>query len=169
MSANYFFIVIGLVLGAIFVFFKPLEIHFDNPNEVAQLELEHFTVYELTKMGLKSITKGSKGARFENRNEASDINFTDNSRAFSQNMRADFGRQENGVVYLDGNVRYKRQDGLRFESDEAEYDQNSTIATTEGDFVMYYGKNSLEGQKLYYDATLRQSKSDMVDGIYDIK
>jgi len=168
MNANTFFIAVGLLLGTIFVFFKPLEISKDNPNEVAQLELENFTVFELTREGLKSITKGTKGKRFENRNEADDINFTDNANEFAQNMQADFGRQQNGIVDLEGNVRYKREDGLRFKSEEARYDQNSTIATTQGAFNMSYGQNWVDGTKLYYDATSRHSRAEGVSGVYKI-
>ncbi|HFU74589.1 MAG TPA: LPS export ABC transporter periplasmic protein LptC [Helicobacteraceae bacterium] len=168
MNVNHFFLIIAFVLGAIFIFFKPLDLKFDNPNEVAQLELETFTVYELTKEGLKSITKGSRGERYENRNEANDIDFTDNSKQFSQNMKADFGRQQDNKVMLNGNVRYKREDGLIFKSQEAAYNQKSTVVTTKGDFNMYYGDNWVEGTKLYYDATKRQSKSDNVTGLYDI-
>lgn len=169
MSANYFYIIVAALLLGIYIFFKPMHIKQNNPKEVAQLELENFTVYELDTSGVKSIMKGSTGKRFTNRNEAFDIDFTDNTKLFTQNMKADFGRQKAGVIYLKGNVRYQRKDGLRFTSQEAKYNQKTKVATTDDVFSMYYGDNWVHGKKLYYQTSKRLAKAEHIDGTYEIE
>lgn len=155
----------------IFVGFKPLNIKQREFVDVPLFQLEAFTLYELNERGLATLMKGSKGIRYSNRYKVNDIDYTDNSKKFIANMRADNGiyRDLEDILDLEGNVLYNREDGLIFESAEATYNKKSSIAKTSKDYVMYRDKNRVVGTSLTYNSHLNRIKSKNVVAKYQIK
>lgn len=168
MNVNLFFFIVGLGLLSIFLFFRPMEIEKNEKEEIALLDLNQFTVYELGQGGLQSIMKGSTAERFEKRYEVHDANYTDNSQAYIQNMRSDFARYEGKEIYLEQNVRYERVDGLRFLSNEAHYDQKSGIASTKGSFTLLQHGDRVKGRGLHYHSSSGHIKAKQVSGTFTI-
>lgn len=168
MSVTVFFSVVVSILTAIFVFFRPMEL--DEPvfTEIAQLELDGFTLYELNENGLKTTLSGMKGARYEDRYEAAGISFTDSSKEYTQNMVADYGIYQDSVVYLSGGVRYTREDGLEFISDEATYEQKTATVSTEGPFTVLENENKVTGKTLVYQTKEGKIAAKNIDGNYFI-
>jgi LPS export ABC transporter protein LptC len=155
----------------IFVGFKPLDIKQQEFVDVPLFQLEAFTLHELNENGLITLMKGSKAIRYNDRYNVINMDYTDNSKKFIANMRADKGlyRDVDDVINLNGNVIYNREDGLIFESDEATYNKKSAIAHTNKDYVMYRGKDIVVGTSLRYDNNLNKIKSKNVIAKYQIK
>ncbi|MDA3908371.1 MAG: LPS export ABC transporter periplasmic protein LptC [Sulfurimonas sp.] len=155
----------------IFIGFKPLNIKQREFIDVPLFQLEAFTLHELNEEGLATIMRGSKATRYSDRYKVYDIDYTDNSKKFIANMRADDGiyRDLDDILDLKGNVLYNREDGLIFESDEATYNKKSAIATTNKDYIMYRGKNRVVGTSLVYNNRLNKVKSKNVVAKYQIQ
>ncbi len=155
----------------IFIGFKPLDIKQKEFIDVPLFELEVFTLHELSKNGLVTLMKGNKAIRYSNRYNVSNINYTDNSKEFLANMRADKGlyRDKKEIIDLEGNVIYNREDGLVFESQEARYNKITSIATTTKDYVMYRDKDKVVGTSLIFDNANKKIKSKNVVANYQIK
>jgi len=128
-----------------------------------------FTMYELNNRGLETLMIGTKGIRYSNRYTVKDIDYTDNSRNYKANMRADFGVYKNDIVNLDGNVFYSREDGLDFETQKVLYNKKTAIAYVNQDYVSYRDKNRVTGTSLEYNNLLNQSKSTDVVANYKIE
>jgi LPS export ABC transporter protein LptC len=168
-SANYFFITLALLLSAILYFFKPMHVQDAVKGEVAQLELRNFTLYEIGVNGLKDIMIGRNGLRFDNRIEVKDIDYTDSSRMLQNNLQADFGVYNNkDLITLEGNVRYYREDGLKFSTNRAIIDQNRETITTFGPFTLEKLSEKAVGMDLFYDNKNGRSNATDVTGLFDL-
>lgn len=168
MSANYFFLFVGAVLLFVLLYFRPMQIQTEITEEVAQLELFDFTLHELDPQGLRNVLGGSKGNRFSDRYVIEDVNYTDNTKKYVENMRSDIGVYKGNVVTLEGNVRYHRQDGIYFRSNRATFDQNHSVARTQGAFVLTKGDDSVRGENLFYNSDSGTIKAQNVTGVYMI-
>jgi len=170
-SANHFFIGIAVILAAILFLFKPVEIKEQTKvrGEVPALELRTFTLYELDVNGLKDVMIGQIGYRFKDRIEVKDIDYTDSTRSLQNNVLADFGVY-NGkdLITLEGNVRYYREDGMKFRSNKAVIDQKEETITAIGPFKMDKLADNVVGDDLFYDMEKGLSKANNVTGIFTL-
>ena len=92
MTVNHFFVAIALVMAGIYFGFRPVTFEETRHGEIAQLDLNGFTIYEMDEKGLIHILHGKEGLRFADRYEVHDIAFIDSSEALSKELTADFGR-----------------------------------------------------------------------------
>ena len=169
MTVNTFFIAVALILLSILFFFRPMSVKSEEKTEVAQIDLVNFTTYELDQNGLKNVMSGSHGWRYTNRYEIFDVNFTDNTKQYIQKMAADFGRYQNSVIDLVGNVHYRREDGLAFVSNEATYDQNRSTASTKGEFKIVHNNDWVEGKALVYNSEAGTVNAKEIEAHYLIR
>ncbi|OIP57840.1 MAG: LPS export ABC transporter periplasmic protein LptC [Helicobacteraceae bacterium CG2_30_36_10] len=153
----------------IFFLFKPLNIKEQKFTDVPLFELSAFTMHELNIYGLQTLMLGDKGARYKDRYTVKNIDYTDNSRSYLANMRADFGVYKNEIVNLDGNVFYSREDGLVFETQKVIYNKKTSIAYVNQDYVSYRDNNKIIGTSLEYNNFLNQVKSTDVVANYHIE
>ena len=168
MTVNTFFILVISGLIGIYLFFNPMTIAKQEEKEVAQLDLVGFTIYELDQNRLISTMSGSEGKRFQYRYEINDVNYTDKKFEFTQNMVADFAVYRNDKIFLDKNVRYKREDGLMFTSDEAKYNTKNSVATTKGRFSIEQNGDWVTGEQLRYNSKKERIKAKNVKGDYNL-
>ena len=169
MNINLFFIIIIGLLLSVFILFKPLKIELPDHKEVAQLELKKFQIYELNEKGVKSILEGLVGKRYENRYEVVNVTFKDTSKEFIQVMHADHGRYQDDIIYLKDNVTYAQDNNMTFKSDEAMYDINASLVTTQGTFVMTSNQNYFKGQKLKFNTKENKILAKKVSGLYQLE
>ena len=170
-SANYFFVAIALVLAAILFLFKPVEIKEQNREgvEVAELELRNFTLYELDVNGLQNIMIGREGYRFKDRIEVNDIDYTDSTRKLQNNVQADFGVYRGvDLITLKGNVRYYREDGMKFKSNKALINQKEETITADGPFTMDKFADNVVGTDLFHDTKNGLSTAKDVTGYFTL-
>jgi len=169
MNINIFFIVVSAGLLSIFLLFKPLDIKQRNFVDVPIFELQSFTLYELNQKGLITVMIGDKATRYSDRYKVSNINYTDNSKEYLANMKADNGLFKDDIVSLNGDVNYQREDGLNFQTQRAIYNKKTKVAHTDTKYISFMGKNRVVGSSLRYDNLLNKVKSENVTANYQLK
>ena len=169
MSINLFFVLIlGLLVG-MFAYFKPAYTSYGTGEEIPAIELQTFTLYEISRQGIDHVLTGEDGKMFDDRYEISSAIFSDNTKKLAQTVKAQKAVYRNDVVDLSGNVRYERADGLRFFSKEGKYDTNLSVVSTKGAFEIIQNRHRVEGTKLYYNTARDTVSADSVSGVYQLK
>lgn len=153
----------------IYLLFQPLELKEQKFVDIPLFELKTFTIYELDTVGLKTILLGSKSNRFDDRYTIEDIDYTDNSKEYIANIKADHGIYKEDNVFLNGHVIYAREDGLTFESEKAKYNKKAKIISTDTDFVIYKDKNVVRGTSAEYNNLTDQIKAKNTKATYQLK
>lgn len=153
----------------IYFLFEPMKLKESKLDEVAQFSLSSFTLYELDKIGLTTLMKGSEAIRYEDRYVVKNIDYSDNSKEYIINIKAKNGLYKGDIVYLDGDVKFEREDGLNFFSQEVTYNKITDIAVSEVDYVSYMGLNQVRGSEIIHDNKNNTIKSKNVYAIYDMR
>lgn len=169
MNINIFFLIISLCLALILLLFKPLEIKQQKFTEIPLFSISSFTMHEINRDGLITLMNGNKATKYSNRYEVEQMDYTDNSKKYIANMRSNSGIYKDDVVFLLGDIKYIREDGLTFETQTAAYDKRTNIAVTDGDYVLYRGKNRVTGKELKYNNSLETIESKNVKAIYQLE
>jgi len=138
-------------------------------KEIAQFSLVDFTLHELDQEGLVTKMDGSKAVRYNDRYFVTDIDYTDNSKEFLSNMKAKDGLYKANIVFLNGDVKFKRNDGLRFFSQKATYDKNIDQASTDVEYVAYMGESYVRGSSAIFDNKNAEIKSKNIEIIYNLQ
>lgn len=169
MNINIFFVFVVSGLMMIFVLFKPLNIKTQNYTDVPLFDVTSFTLFEFNTNKLTTIMNGSYAVRFKDRYKVKDIDYTDNTREYLANIKANKGVYKDDVVDLTGDVLYTRDDGLTFQSETASYNKNSTIVETKSDYVSFMGKNRVVGTSVKYNNLTKEMESENVTVNYQLK
>ena len=152
----------------IYLGFKPMAMNKKDFVDIPLFEIKNFDMYELSRVGLKTILSGTSSKRYEERYTIENMDYTDNSREFIANMQADDGIYTQKKVSLHGNVRYVREDGLTFESEDAFYNKKSSTIFTDNAYVAYQGKNTLKGTSLKYNNLTKKIESKNIRAVYQL-
>lgn len=169
MNINYFFSSVLIALLMIFFLFKPLEVKQQKLQDIALFNISTFTMYELDKSGTLTLMHGKEAAKYVDRYTIEKMDFTDNSKKYVANMKSNSGIYKNGIVYLEGDIVYLGREGLTFKTQKATYDRKTTIAATEGDFLLYRDSNTLNGENLKYNSSLEKVESKNVTAKYQLQ
>jgi len=169
MNINGLLILILICLSMIYFLFEPMKIKKINTKEVPLFSLGVFTLYELDRFGLTTLMKGTQASRYSDRYDVKNIDYTDNAKEFSSNMKAKHGLYKNEIVYLDGDVYFTRKDGLKYFSQKAVYNKKTDISISEVDYVANMGLNQVWGSYLRYDTKKEKIKAKNIYAIYEIK
>ena len=153
----------------IYFLFKPLNIKQQIFEDIPQFEISSFTLYELNQDSLITIMKGDKSIRFDDRYTVSNIDYTDNSKKYIANMRANDGIYRDDIVELSGNVSYMREDGLVFKTQSATYDKKTNITHIEKEFSSQGQDYKLNGRALSYNNVLNRAVASGVAVSYQLK
>ena len=132
--------------------FHPLKIKENSFEDVPLLDIDTFVMYELNTEGLQTLMTGEKALRYADRYVVDFIDFTDNSKEYISNMKANTGLYKNDIVTLNGDITYIREDGLAFDTQKMIYNMKTAVATTDVDFLAYREKNSMKGTSMVYDS-----------------
>lgn len=168
-NINILFGFISTVLAMIFFVFKPLHIKEQSFQDVPLFEVNTFTIYEINRFGLDSILLGTKGTRYADRYKIENVNFTDNTKKYIANIKANNGIYKNDIITLHKDVVYSREDGLSFSSDEAIYNKTTSIVKTDKKYVAYNEKSRLTGSSLVYNNVKNITKSKNITAIYQLR
>lgn len=166
MSINLFFTLIAVSLISMTIVFKPFGGGGLASEKLPQIELNKFAVYELSDQGLEHFFEADKGKKFDTYYEVENARFSNNTRALFESIRSDHAHYADEIIHLKGNVRYEREDGLRFHSQEGEYNQKRSTITTDGSFMITKGAHKVEGTRLFYDLETENVSADKVRGSY---
>jgi hypothetical protein len=169
MNVVTFYLFIGAVLGSVYLFFKPMKVDVAEPGELAQIELDRFIVHEVVPKGVKTIMTGSHALRFTDRYVVSDLNLTDRSEGHTENMRAKSGTYREPMILLRKDVRYRRDDGIRFETDSVDYNRSSGQMVAPGPFVLWQAHDRITGRDLIYNTKRGEISAEKIVGNYFLK
>lgn len=168
MSINLFFVLLLGAMLSMFAYFKPSSSHDPKNGEVPRIELESFVIYEVEPQGVKRFFEGKEGKVFDERYEIASAKFSNNTKKLLESIQGDHVLYQGDFITLNGNVRYQREDGLQFRSEEGTFDQNRSLIRTEGDFVITQNRNRIEGTKLYYNIEDDTVSADAIRGSYQL-
>lgn len=166
MKLTHFFIILLLFSVSLFVFLQPGSYAKNSDENIAQIEIEDFSIYELNKIGVKSVLSGTIGRQFSTHYEVENAHYVENKKDLSEHLYADIGRFKKNIAYLDENVRYFREDGLSFESDHAIYNMKKESLFVPEKFILTQHENIIYGQKLRYFAKSGKISAKKVDANY---
>lgn len=161
-----FYLLIGAGLGIILFFFRPLHVDAPPSEELAQIELRQFVIFDVTRTGVKTQLGGSDARRYEDRYAVDNIVLTDRSRGHTETVRSDTGVYRDPMVHLEGHVRYERDDGVRFETSGAEFNQTSGVIRSREMFTMWRGDDRVTGQDLVYFTKDGEVSATHIEGVY---
>ncbi len=167
-TINTFFLLISLLLVAIFVLFKPMDIETYDNNDTAMLELKAFQLYDIGSEGLRMMLQGSFGKRYRDCYEVYDINYSSKTDHEQQHMAAKAAVYRNHILYLSGDVVYKKGEDFVFRSDEAQYDENHHTAMTIGAFELKNNEGVFKGYELQYNSEADTIRAKTVSALYYI-
>ncbi len=165
-NINTFFLLVSLLMVAIFFLFKPMDIETYDNNDTAMLELKDFQLYDIGAQGLRMMLQGSFGKRYRDRYEVYDINYTSKADQEQQNMAARAAVYQENILYLSGDVVYKKGADFMFKSDEAQYDENRHLATTTDLFELTNSEGTFRGSELQYNSEADTIRAKAVSALY---
>jgi len=169
MKVTHFFAGMLLLSLSLFIFLKPEAVVKVSGEKVPLLEIEDFTVYKITKVGVENIMSGSSGKQYDTYYEVKNAHYIENKSELGQHLYADRGRFEKDIAYLNDNVRYFRDDGLSFESDKAVYNTKKELLYVPDDFVLSQNENIIYGKELHYNTKTGKIEADHIDANYYIE
>ncbi len=166
MKLTHFYIVLFLFSISLFVFLQPESYVKNKDEQVAQLEIEDFSVFEINTQGVKSVLSGTSGQQFSTHYQVENAHYIENKKDFSEHLYSDVGRFEKDVAYLNDNVRFFREDGLSFESNYAVYNTKKESLYVKDSFILTQNENIIYGKELHYDTVSGQLSAQGVDANY---
>lgn len=166
MSINIFFIVILGFLMAMYGYFNPNYIEKRDTKEIAKVQLQSFTLYEVSQNGIEYILEGDQGLRYDDRYEITSAKFSDNTKHFLQFIGAHKAYYRDDTISLSDGVFFEREDGLKFSSDEGVYNTKTSLVTIQGPFAITQKNNHFEGENLHYNTMLDTLSADKISGSY---
>ncbi|MCX6051416.1 MAG: LPS export ABC transporter periplasmic protein LptC [Campylobacterales bacterium] len=169
MNINIFFIFIVSGLMMIFFLFEPLNIKEQKFTDVPLFEMTAFTLLEFNDKGLAARMSGNSAIRYNDRYKVTNVDYTDNTKEFKANMKANDGLYKDEIIDLKGDVIYVREDGLTFKSQTATYDKKTTVLQTGSDYVSYLDKNKVVGSSFTYNNLLKKIESKNIVVNYQLK
>lgn len=169
MNINLFFTSIFIGLFMIYFLFEPLNQKNSKHGEIPLLELKNFKLTELNKEGLSSALNASVGFRYKNRYILEKLNFTDSNEKYITNIHANKGIYRGNSLKLNGNVKYFREDGIIFDTQNAKYNKKTKIITSSEKYIAYIGDNKVTGSSFMYNNALGIIKSKNIIANYKIK
>lgn len=169
MNINIFLSIVMVGLSMIYFLFKPMNLKQTQDKEIAQFSLEKFTLNELDKNSMVTKMNGDEGIRYNDRYVVKNIDYTDNSKEFLSNMKAKNGLYKEDIVYLSGDVNFKREDGVRFFSQKATYNKRIDVASSNVKYVAYLGQNYVTGDSVTLDNKNNKIKSKNIYAVYNLE
>jgi len=169
MKLTHFFILLFILSAFMYMFFNPQSSSNAIEEDVAQMEIEDFTLYEIDKTGVQSVVSGTLGRQYTEHYDVENAHYVENKNKRGEHLYADKGRFEKDIVYLDDNVRYFREDGLSFESDHAVYDTKKDLLNVPEAFILTQNENIIYGRSLHYNSQTGQMRAKNIDANYYIQ
>jgi len=108
-------------------------------------------MYELDRVGLHTIMLGSAATRYKDRYTVEKIDYTDNSKKYIANMKANNGIYKDNFVTLTGDVTYVREDGLTFKTQKATYNKKTSNIVSKVGYVAYLNGSIVKGSYIRYN------------------
>ncbi|HJE02562.1 Lipopolysaccharide-assembly, LptC-like protein [Aliarcobacter thereius] len=159
------FFYISLFLSIIF-YFLPIESLKDSmkKEDRAIFIFENPTMYTLDEESLSKKIVSKQAVKYKTRDELyfADINIynKDIKKEFNkENLKAEFIEKKGEKYYLSNRVKYKRDEYIKFNTNELFFDNTKKIARNTQFFDAMYYDNFYSGTNLYFDMNTNYIKS----------
>jgi len=166
MKLTHFFVLMLVLSLSLFVLLKPESISPSTGEEIAQLEIEDFIVYEIDKTGVTSVVSGTVGKQYTAYYEVENAHYIENKNQLGEHLYADYAKFEKNIAYLNDNVRYFREDGLSFESNKAVYNTKAEKLYVPDDFILTQNENVVYGKELHYNSKTGKIEAEKIEANY---
>lgn len=152
MGINYFiYILLGLSL--VVVLYKKDDINIKEEKEQKpQVVFENSTMYDLSTKELEYIAHSKVAKSFKNHEELYEpliLSKSQNGQIDQLSSKTLVKYQDE--IYLNGDVKYTRNDGLVFSSEQLNYNLKTKIAQTNSKFKAVKQTDKVEGTYMKYD------------------
>lgn len=169
MRITHFFVILFLFAASLLIFLEPQEYLKSAETKIAQLEIEDFSIYEISKEGVQSVVSGTIGRQYTTYYEVENVHYIENKNQVGEHIYADQGKFEKEIAYLDENVRYFREDGLSFESDHARYNTKKELLYVAEKFILTQNENIIYGKELNYNVKTGAIAAKEIDANYYVE
>jgi len=127
----------------------------DGKKETKQANIEILGMknYSITKDGISSIAVAARVLRYDTHDEFYDVEILRKQKDNLQdNLRADVGNLVKDDLELSGNVRYENSDGVKFSSEDAQYNLKTKEFKTDKNFILEDNRSITYGSSLVYQS-----------------
>jgi len=127
----------------------------DGKKETKQANIEMLGMknYSITKDGISSIAVAARVLRYDTHDEFYDVEILRKQKDNLQdNLRADVGNLVKDDLELSGNVRYENSDGVKFSSEDAQYNLKTKEFKTDKNFILEDNRSITYGSSLVYQS-----------------
>jgi len=119
----------------------------------ANIEMLGMKNYSITKDGVSSIAVAARVLRYDTHDEFYDVEILRKQKNnLLDNLKANVGSLVKDDLKLSGSVRYKRSDGVKFSSEEAQYSLNTKEFKTDKNFILEDNRSITYGSSLVYQS-----------------
>jgi len=148
----YYFVFAFVGIMVFLLYQKPYAVVLDaNIQKEADIEMLKIVNYAITSGGISHIIKSDRVLRYKDHDEFYNIDSIRKPKDnYVETLLANSGRLEQNILNLYGNIRYKNSNGVKFNSEEAQYDLQSKVFKTDADFVLQDSRTITRGTSLTY-------------------
>ena len=150
---SFAFLILVISLGSYFI---PIESIKKNAldKDVPLVIFESPFMYTIDENSINRIVQASHAIKYENRDEMYDANILlknlDKTQNFkSEKLKADLIVKKGDIYNLTNNVKYTRDDFIKLNTNELNYDDKNKIVKNSKPFDAIYNTHSLKGTNLY--------------------
>ena len=150
----YYFIFLFLGILVFLLYQEPYFIpKVKSTKEKPNLEAIDITNYSITPDGVKVVARFSKVLRYKNYDKFYDINIVRKKDInVIDNLKAKRGSLRGDNLKIEGKVRYKDSEGVKFSSEEAKYNLKTKVFRSDVDFVLETNSTITHGTSLVYQS-----------------
>jgi lipopolysaccharide assembly outer membrane protein LptD (OstA) len=152
---SFIFILLFLSISTYFIPIKKLEKN-ETDKDLPQVIFENPVMYTLNDKNIHRVVIAEHAVKYQNRDEMFNADITlnnqDETKEFkSENLKADKIVKKGDVYTLTNNVKYKRDDFIKLNTNHLIYDDVNKIAKNNKPFQAIYNDNIFNGTNLYLD------------------
>jgi len=117
----------------------------------ANIEMLNIVNYSITNDGVAHIVRAQRALRFKDHDEFYTVDAVRKSKdGLLENFQSDSGRLEQNQLKFVGNVKYKNNNSVEFNSQEVQYNLKSKVIKTDVDFTLKNNSTITNGTSLVY-------------------
>ena len=148
----------------------PYLLELSPPNtKIASVEMYDVQDHEINDKEVVSITNAKKVMRYNDRDEFFDVNTLLRRNGFINSLSANRGEKRGSVVYLSGDVRYVRDDGVTFRSNSVQYHQDTDVLKGFEPFTLTDVKSQTVGKSFVYDIKNKKIDAEKIYSIVELE
>jgi hypothetical protein len=128
-----------------------------------EMEFSDTTFREVDQLHLQGVAYGTDGVRDSGVLRVANFEYANEE---VESLVANQGTYIGSIIYLEGDVRFRDTQGYHCTTEQAEYDQRTSILNITAPYEATHGKNRVVGDTLTYHTKTKESYGTVIDAIY---